>query len=733
MTKTHERVQKQSDALKPPTHPNPLLQIPIAFDQVSPAHVAPAVQCALMLARSALGYVTQKTYEPTWSSLAWDLDLALDTLSRIWGAVQHLHHVIDSPDWRQAYNAQLSHVTEFWSELGADAALFQQYKNIDQKGLNPIAQRALQLTLRDFQLSGAHLKGHAQKRWLTLQTRQAELSQRFSENVLDATQAFVYLATEEEMAGVPDDVRQSTCIENELPQPQLQPLGPRYRLTLQAPVYGPVLQHAHNRSLRERLYRAHQTRASEFGPSEYNNQALMTELLCLRHEEASLLGYTHFGELSLASKMAGHSQTVVSFLHDLAQKALPFAQSDLADVRAWADQHGVKDLQPFDWAYFSEQLRVARFAFSDQEVKSYFPLSHVLKGLFGQIQSLFDIELHTEFEATHLRQNAVWNPAVQWVQVCRGGNVLGYFSMDLHARTGKREGAWMDDAQSRWRKPLAASAREGAFIPTVLQLPIAHLVCNFSPKNAQQDTPDTLLTHDEVMTLFHECGHVLHHVLTRIDERGVSGISGVEWDAVELPSQFLENLCWDWDVLSALSHHHQTGEALPRELFDKMRSAKHFQSGWHLLRQVELALLDWTLHSQPQPQPQPKTTESVSVLAVWQDVRAQMGLAALWPLPDYNRMPYTFSHIFTGGYAAGYYSYLWAQVLSADAYAALEEAPDAQARQQMARRYRQEVVEVGGSRPAAESFQAFRGRSPHVEALLRQEGLFIPEPPSCVQ
>jgi oligopeptidase A len=467
------------------------------------------------------------------------------------------------------------------------------------------------------------------------------------------------------------------------------------------------MQFAHSSGLREKLYRAYVTRASDQAPDDaqrFDNAAIMAELLALRHEEALLLGHRHYADVSLVPKMAQSPEQVVSFLRDLGHKARPYAEQDLADLRVFASTElGLNDPQAWDWPYIGEKLKEARYAFSEQEVKPYFTAPKVLAGLFQIVETLFEVAIRRDTAP-------VWNPGVEFYRIERNTStvtqLVGQFYLDPAARTGKRGGAWMDDVRARWLHPDTGA----------LQTPVAHLVCNFA-EGVNGKPP--LLTHDDVITLFHEFGHGLHHLLTQVNERDVSGISGVEWDAVELPSQFMENFCWEWDVLKHMTAHVDTGEPLPRVLFDKMLAAKNYQSGLQTLRQVEFSLFDMLLHSQTPP-----ADSGEAILALQQQVRDEV--AVLQP-PAYRRTPHTFSHIFAGGYSAGYYSYKWAEVLSADAYAAFEEAAEAGGHSTLdvatGRRYRAAILEAGGSRPAMESFKAFRGREPGIDALLRHQGM----------
>ncbi|MDP3702319.1 MAG: M3 family metallopeptidase [Hylemonella sp.] len=673
---------------------NPLLDfsdLPL-FDQIRPEHVAPAMVALLQDSDAALERVTAPDFPADWGAIARDLDVATEKLGRAWGAVSHLNNVADTPELRAAYNEALPRVTEFWTRLGADERLYAKYKGIDPSRLNAEQRQAHQNALRNFVLGGAELRGAAKERFAQIQERQAELGQKFSENTLDATDAWSYYATLSELDGVPIDVQQAARAAAEAEGKD------GHKLTLKMPCYLPVMQCARSSELRHKLYRAYTTRASdkaEADGSKFDNSALIREILGLRQEEARLLGYLNFGEVSVVPKMAESPQQVVSFLRDLAQKARPYAEQDVADLRAFArNELGIAEPQPWDWPYISERLKEERYAFSEQEVKQYFTAPRVLAGLFKIIETLFEVAIRPD-------KAPAWHPAVAFYRIERDGHLVGQFYLDQPARPGKRGGAWMDDVRSRWLRPDDGS----------LQLPVAHLVCNFA--DGVGDKPP-LLTHDDVITLFHEFGHGLHHLLTQVNERDVSGISGVEWDAVELPSQFMENFCWEWDVLKHMTAHVDTGEPLPRALFEKMIAAKNFQSGLQTLRQIEFSLFDMLLHTEHDP--------AHDFMPLLDLVRAEV--AVLQP-PAWSRTAHTFSHIFAGGYAAGYYSYKWAEVLSADAYAAFEETagkgglPNVQT----GRKYREAILEAGGSRPAIESFKAFRGREPSLDALLRHQGM----------
>ena len=662
------------------------------FDRITPQDVAPAMDVLLERANQALETVTAPDFPARWDAIAKVLDVATEQLGRSWGAVSHLNSVADTPELRAAYNAALPRVTEFWTRLGADERLYAKYKAIDPATLTPEQRQAHSNAVRNFVLSGAELTGAAKERFAQIQERQAELSQKFSENALDATDAYAYYATAEELEGIPSDVQQAALA-------AAQAEGkPGYKLTLKMPCYLPVMQFAARSDLRAKLYRAYVTRASEQAEGDgrkFDNSALIGEILALRREEAQLLGYANFGEVSVVPKMAQSPAEVIRFLRDLARRARPYAEKDVADLRAFAAEHlGLANPQAWDWPYISEKLKEARYAFSEQELKEYFTAPKVLAGLFKIIETLFEVSIRRD-------SAPVWHPAVEFYRIERNGQLVGQFYLDQPARTGKRGGAWMDDVRTRWQRPDTG----------VLQMPVAHLVCNFADG---VDGKPPLLTHDDVITLFHEFGHGLHHMLTQVNERDVSGIGGVEWDAVELPSQFMENFCWEWDVLKHMTAHVVTGEPLPRALFDKMIAAKNFQSGMATLRQIEFALFDMLLHTEHDP--------AQDFMPLLTQVRQEV--AVLQP-PAFSRTAHTFSHIFAGGYAAGYYSYKWAEVLSADAYAAFEETTgsDGLPSAETGRRYREAILEAGGSRPAMESFKAFRGREPSLDALLRHQGM----------
>jgi oligopeptidase A len=684
---------------------NPLLDtrsLP-RYGEIRPEHVVPAVDQLIAEADAALERAVDAQTPAEYEALSATLDVAAERLGRAWSAVNHLNAVADTPELRAAYTAALPKVIDFHTRRGADERLYAKYKAVDANPrsatLSAPRRKALANELRDFRLSGAELSGSAKQRYAQIRDREAELAQKFSEHVLDATDGYAYYASEAELGGVPSDVKQvaraAAAAEGR----------DGYKLTLQMPCYLPVLQYATDRSLRERLYTAYVTRASELGPPALDNSAIIRELLELRQEEATLIGYANPAELSLVPKMADSPAQVIEFLRDLARRARPGAERDLAELREFArSELGLADLQAWDTAFASERLKEQRYAFSDQEVKQYFTEPKVLDGLFRIIETVFEVRIHRD-------SAPAWHPSVPFYRIERAASgettdaaptIVGHFFLDLHARAGKQSGAWMDGVRSRWLRP------EGT-----LQTPVANLICNFAaPSVVDGRECPALLRHDDVVTLFHEFGHGLQHMLTRIDDLGVSGISGVEWDAVELPSQFMENFCWEWSVVKRLTAHADTGEPLPRALFDRMLAAKNFHSGLQTLRQVEFALTDMLLHTLPDAPQQ--------VQQIVEAVRAEV---VLLPPPPFNRALHTFSHIFDGGYAAGYYSYKWAEVLSADAWSAFEEAPEGALDVPTGRRYRENVLETGGSRSTLEGFKAFRGREPRIDALLRHQGL----------
>lgn len=670
---------------------NPLLNASglIDYAAVRPEHVAPAVEALSKGLQETLDRVTAPETPATWEAVAEPLEKSTLAFSRGWGVVGHLQSVLDTPALRDAYNAALPGVTQLFIDLSQNEALFAKYKALKASGafneLSPVRRRIVERELRDFRLSGAELPEAERARVKAVGEKLSMLNQKFSENLLDATNAWDLTITDEQrLSGIPEDAKALFAANAKAAGKD------GWRITLHFPSYLPVMQYADDRSLRETLYRAFSTRASEFDGGKYDNTPLIDEILKLRREEASLLGFANYAESSLATKMADTPANVIAFLRDLASRAKPFAEKDMKALRAFAaEELGIADMQPWDQAYASEKLRQARYSYSDQEVKQYFTEPTVFAGLFHLAETLYGITIRQSTAS-------VWHPDVKYFEVCRGSDVIAAFYADLYAREGKRSGAWMDGDRTR------------CILDGVLQTPVAYLVCNFAP--GVNGRPATL-THDDVTTLFHEFGHCLHHLLTDQTEIGVSGINGVEWDAVELPSQFMENFAWEWDVVKGLTKHVETGEPLPEALFEKMLAAKNFQSGMACVRQVEFALFDMLLHTNFNPD-----TDNVQELL--KDVRREVAVS--FP-PDYNRFPQSFSHIFAGGYAAGYYSYKWAEVLSADAFSAFEESSILNP--ETGERFRKEILGRGSSRDAMDNFVAFRGRKPTIDALLRHSGM----------
>ena len=672
---------------------NPLLDfsgLP-RFQEFDPEFVAPAMSELIANVLAVAERVVADEGEPTWEGFVVPLDDAVERLRRAWGQVAHLNAVSNSPQLRIAYNENLSEVTQLFTDLAQNEGLHDRYKALKATpafaDLSEAQRKVVENELRDFRLGGADLPAGRKAEFKENAQRLAKLSSKFNDNVLDATNAFELVVTERgDLVGIPDDVLDSARMAAK------EDGQSGWKFTLHAPSYLPVMQYAENRELRERMYRAFATRASEFGPSDRDNTPLIAEILALRQQQARLLGYEDYSQVSLESKMADSAQQVNDFLSELAVRARPYALRDLDELQTFAKRElGLVSLEPWDLGYASERLRVDRYALSSQEVKQYFPEHKVLEGMFGVVHSLYGVHIE-EAEAPR------WNEDVRFYSIRDGDNeLIGQFYVDLYARSTKRGGAWMDDAITRRRKG------DG------LQTPVAYLNCNFS--RPVGDKP-ALFTHDEVITLFHEFGHGLHHLLTRVDVPGVSGINGVEWDAVELPSQFMENFCWEWDVLKSMTQHVQSGNPISREIFDKLRAAKNFQMGMQTVRQIEFSMFDMCVHHGYD------SGGPLTPMQVLDQVRKKV--AVMIP-PPFNRFPNGFSHIFGGGYAAGYYSYKWAEVLSADAYAVFEE--NGILDDGVGSRFRDEILAQGGSRPALESFIAFRGREPTIDALLRHSGM----------
>ncbi len=671
---------------------NPLLHfsgLP-KFNEIKPEHVGPAVDSLIAEGRTLVEQLATSAEAPTWHNFAVKLEDHSEKLGRTWSQVGHMNAVVNSAELREAYNDNLAKLTDFYSDVSQDARLYAKFKAIQSSSafstLTATQQTIINKEVRDFKLGGAELPLAQKARFKAVSEALSKLGAKFEENILDNTNDFKHVvANRSELTGIPDD-----AIEAAKEAAKADGVD-GYQFNLQFPSYMPVLQYADNRVIRETLYRAYATRASELSKPEWDNTSLIRDILKLKQEEAQMLGFNNFAELSLATKMADTPKQVTEFLDTLAQRAKPYAQQDMQALTSYATKLGITDMQAWDAAYVSEKLRQEQYAFSDQEVKQYFPEDKVLAGLFKVTETIFGV---------HVRKvdAQVWHPDASFYEISNTQNQpIAYFYLDLYARNQKRGGAWMDECISRRQNGDA------------LELPVAYLTCNFS---APVGGKPALFTHDEVITMFHEFGHGLHHMLTQVDEYGVSGIKGVEWDAVELPSQFMENFCWEWDVLRHMTAHVETGAQLPRELFDKMVAAKNFQAGMQTLRQIEFSLFDMRLHGDFDP------NGALTALDLIEQVRDEV--AVMRP-PQWNRFPNSFSHIFAGGYAAGYYSYKWAEVLSADAYSLFEEmgvlSGDA------GTRFKNEVLARGGSRPAMESFIAFRGREPSMDALLRHNGM----------
>jgi len=673
---------------------NPLLDaggLP-PFSRIRPEHVEPAVDRLLADNRAAVASLLKGGQPPTWANLVEPLEIIDDRLSRAWSPVSHLNSVRDTPELREAYNACLPKLSAYATEMGHNSALYQAYKAVSEstEELNPAQRKVLENALRDFHLAGVDLPEEKKARFKEISQRLSQLSSTFSENVLDATHGWSKRIDDPAaLAGLPDSAL-------ELLRQTAEQRGEQgWLLTLEFPSYFPVITYADDRALRREVYEAYSTRASDQGPhaGQWDNGPVMEEILALRHEEAQLLGFANYAEFSLATKMARSTEEVTAFLQDLATRSKAQGEKELAELQAFArEQHGLDALQAWDLSYYGEKLRQQRFDVSQEELRPYFPAPRVIDGLFAVAQRLFGIAI------TAVEGIDSWHPEVRFYEIRdRAGALRGQFYLDLYARPHKRGGAWMDGCIDR------------LFTDRCDQIPVAFLTCNFTPPVGEKPS---LLTHDEVQTLFHEFGHGLHHLLTRVDYPAVSGINGVAWDAVELPSQFLENWCWEQPALALIAGHWESGEPLPEELYRKMRQAKNFQSAMQMLRQLEFALFDFRIHQEYDP------AQGGRVYEILAQVREQV---AVVPVPPFNRFPHGFSHIFGGGYAAGYYSYKWAEVLSADAFSLFEERGIFD--EHSGRSFMEQILEKGGSADANELFQAFRGRPPAIEPLLRHSGI----------
>ena len=679
---------------------NPLLQdqqFPL-FDQIQPLHIEPALDVVLNENRSALQQQLSDLSLVDWQGLITPLEEREDRLSKLWSPIGHLHGVMNSPELREAYQAALEKLTAYSSEMGQNSELYKAYKALAERSdfadLSQAQQQSVKHALRNFELAGVALSEDKKQRYTDISKRLSELSTHFSNNVLDATQGWYYqISDASRLAGLPEH---AIALAKQAAE---QKKVDGYVFTLDIPSYLAVMTYADDRELRAQVYRAYCTRASSAAEdAQWDNSDNIKEILTLKHEKAQLLGFDNFAELSLATKMADDPKQVVGFLEDLANKSKPAAAKELAELKAFAEQeHGVTDLAAWDLSYYGEKLKQQQFDISDNELRPYFPIETVINGMFQVVEKLFSIQVQA---VDHMPK---WHDDARTYVIKRNDKAIAYFYLDPFARENKRGGAWMDECRVR-RIRIEEDGQ-------ALQLPVAYLVCNFTPPVG--DTP-SLLTHNEVTTLFHEFGHGLHHMLTKIDVAAVSGINGVAWDAVELPSQFLENWCWQPEVIPMISGHHETGEPLPQALLDKMLAAKNFQSAMQMLRQLEFALFDFKLHWKYNAE------NPVPVHDVLQAVRQQV---SVFMPPVFNTFENSFSHIFAGGYAAGYYSYKWAEVLSADAFSLFEEKGIFDPA--TGEKFLHEILQKGGSQEPAVLFENFRGRQPSVDALLRHSGIEV--------
>jgi oligopeptidase A len=675
---------------------NPLLDISGLphFSAIRAEHVEPAVDATLAANRAAIETLVAEVREPRWDNFVQPIEDMNERLSRLWSPVSHLNAVMNSDDLRTAYNNCLPKLSAYFTELKQDERLYRSYKSVaaraDFASLTPAQKKIVENILRDFRLSGAELNDHDKKRFKDIEQELSTLQSKFEENVLDATNAWERLIGDErDLAGLPASALAGAR------QAAERDGKSGWKFTLHMPSYLPVMMYADNRELRREMYEASATRASELGPhaGKWDNGAIMQKLLRLRAEKATLLGFAHFAALSVATKMAESPEEVLTFLRDLAARSRPAAEKELAELRAFAaERFGVATLEAWDIPYYSEKLRQERYAFSEEDLRPYFPEPQVVGGMFEVVKRLYGLEIH----AVHGVE--LWHADARFYEIRdAAGNVRGRFYMDLYARPHKRGGAWMDDCMSRKRDAGG------------VQVPVAYLTCNFTPP---VDGKPALFTHDEVTTLFHEFGHGLHHMLTLVDYVGVAGINGVKWDAVELPSQFMENWCWERQALDVLARHHETGAPLPEDLYKKMIAARNFQSAMQMVRQLEFSLFDMRLHSDFDP------NGSKTIAALLDEVRREV--AVVIP-PAFNRFQNSFGHIFAGGYAAGYYSYKWAEVLSADAFSKFEE--NGVFDRKTGEEFLHNILEQGGAYEPMELFVRFRGRKPKIDALLRHSGL----------
>ena len=671
---------------------NPVLyreSLPL-FDRIEPDHISPAIESILNEANTLIHSFKKMSIPTSWGNFVEPIEIISEKISRAWGQIEHLNAVVNSDSLRKAYNDNLIKLTEFYTNLSQDESLYKKYQSLKDsevfKALTPSQKRIIDNVLREFKLGGAELNETDKKRFKVIQEKLAKLSTQFEENILDATNEFsIFVDHLDELTGIPEENIKKARAEAKEDKKE------GYKFTLHFPSYLPVMQYADSRALREKLYHAYATRASELASPKFDNTNLIEEILALRYESSKLLGFKHFTEMSLVTKMAKSSEEVITFLMDLANKAKPFALKDMEELKSFAKTLKIEKLEAWDIAYVSEKLREAKYSFSENEVKQYLPEHRVLKGLFKVVETIFKLNIIKSDAPT-------WHKDVSFYSIKNENDELvGQFYFDLYARNHKRGGAWMDEAISRYKNSLGSSH------------PVAFLTCNFS---SPSDNKPALFSHDDVITLFHEFGHGLHHMLTKVDDYSISGIKGVEWDAVELPSQFMENFCWEWDVVKHMTEHVDNKNTLPKSLFDKMIEAKNFQSGMQTLRQIEFSLFDIRLHTEYSDQ------NKINPLKLLETIRDE--IAVVRP-PSWNRFPNSFSHIFAGGYAAGHYSYKWAEVLASDAFSLFEE--EGILSSHAGQKFQNEVLSRGGSRPAMESFVAFRGREPTVDALLRHSGM----------
>jgi len=679
---------------------NPLLSMTglPPFSKIKPEHVEPAVDALIASNRQLVERLIRDISNPTWENFIQLIEEADDRLNRAWAPVSHMNSVVNSDALRKAYNACLPKLSDYATEMGQNEQLFQVFDKIKHHAevfaaLSPAQQKIIDNALREFHLSGFDLPADKKRRFKEIQQRLSQIQTRFEENVLDATQAWeMHITDDAQLAGLPESAL--AMARQAAEQKQME----GWRFTLDFPSYYSVMSYADDREFRHAMYRAYVTRASDQGPNagEFDNSTVMDEILALRHEAAQLLGFKNYAERSLAKKMAQTPQQVLDFLYDLAEHSRAVAQRDLDELREYArQQHGIDQLQAWDVGYYSEKLREHKYAINQEQLKPYFPETRVVPGMFEVVKRLYGIDIVQKDDVD------TWHPDVRFYEIYdHAGQLRGQFYLDLYARAHKRGGAWMDDCIGRNRDHAGR-----------LSTPVAFLTCNLSPPIGDQPA---LFTHDEVTTLFHEFGHGLHHMLTQVDYIGVSGINGVAWDAVELPSQFMENWCWEKEALDLITGHYQSGEPLPEDLYNKMQAAKNFQSGMFMVRQLEFSLFDFRLHAEYDP------ARGARVQQMLDEVRQQV--AVLIP-PSFNRFQHSFTHIFAGGYAAGYYSYKWAEVLSADAFAKFEEHGIFDAT--TGREFLHNILEQGGSREPMELFIAFRGREPRIDALLRHSGITV--------